>query len=222
MHLYNDNSPLPPRGQLVHVVCPLPHYRKGLGIDPVGQMFLDYYVHDAVIALVTKYIESRYQGFNLLVPLYADILNQVQQYFASDTDYICCSLFDEAAMADDTHPEWAETVLTYFNHDSCLITDASINMFIALHEAIFYPVMNMINTLHMSGLTLSPDSYEVGINGIYVIMEVSQDEFSYARYGDSSYADAPFRTVYPTVQTTAEIGSTQYRRPYPPVRPMVR
>lgn len=222
MHLYNDNSPLPPKGQLVHVMCPLPSYKKGLDKHEVGKMFLEYYVHDAVIALVAKYIESRYQGLDLLVPLYADILNQVRDYFMSDTDYICCSLFDEAAMADDTHPVWAETVLSYFNHDSGLITDASINMFTALHEVMFYPVMNMVNLLHESGLTVTPDSYEIQINGLCIMMEVIQDEFSYARYGDSCYPDAPFRSFNPPVRTTAEIGRTNYRSPYPSIYPMVR
>lgn len=222
MHLYNDNSPLPPKGELVHVLCPLPTYKQGLGEHDVGKMFLEYYVHDAVISLVAKYIESRYQGLNLLVPLYADILAEMAGYFSSDTDYICCSLFDEAAMAEDTHPAWAETVLGYFNYDSGLIADAALNMFISLHEVIFYPVMNMINILHESGLTVTPDSYEEQINSICILLEVSQDEFSYARYGDSCYADAPFRSFNPAVRTTAEIGRTQYRSPYPSVYPVVR
>lgn len=211
MHLFNDNSPLPPQRQLVHVMCTKPQYATELPHHDVGKMFLDLYTHNMVTDLVEFYLNARYQGNHNLIPLYADISENIVLYFEHTIDFTACNLFDEAALAEALHPIAAETILNYFNHDSCLIGDAAVDVLLSLHEVMFYPVMNMITLCGQSGLTLLPDNYEEQVNGFCIIMEIGEDELIYDRYDDESYVAAPFRCGLPRVRTTAEIGGLVHR-----------
>lgn len=211
---------MPPRGELMYVLCQPPQFKTWLPNHEVGKMFLEYYVHDMTISLVHLYLETRYQGNVCLVPLYADIKDNVEKYFEDEFNYICCNLFDEAATTDELHPTWAETILSYFNHDSCLICDCAKETYLAYHEAMFYPVMHMIEACYKAGLTLVPNSYIDNTHSFSIILEVGKDEYVYSRFGDSMYVDTPFRSGNTPVRITGEIGQNVYGCRPPPIHPL--
>lgn len=221
MHIFNNNSHLPVFKTRVNVICPEVVYSSNIGTDERGSMFVTFFLHDAIITMVKLYLELRYQGFTDLIPLYAEIHEDVYNYFSSDIDCICCCLFDEAAMATDYHPEWAETVLDFFNHDSGIITSACMDLYRGVHASIFYPVMSMVEKFHSKGLTLDICDYQEMYNTIIINMEVTDNELSHAGYSDASYSSAPFRSGNPVARTVADVGGFIYGSDFKPLYPLI-
>ena len=223
MHLYNDNSPIPPQGNEVYVVCPHPVFKTNIGESDMGKEAISMFCYDIVIDLVKEYLDKMYTGAVNLASVYADIYTNMESVFENELHGYVSGLYDECVHADSSHRTLHENLLEYFNHDTLVIVDALVEIYRSHHEVMFYPVTNMIELCRQSGQTLDPTNLTGNASGIIIVMEMMKNEYAYHQYEYRDYPHTPFGLRIPGVRTTAEIGCTLDRgRPqsiYPVVYP---
>lgn len=210
MHLYNDNSNIPPEGEAVYVVCSKPNYFEWLVENYEGAAFIEHYEYTLVNDLVDLYLRERYKGNDNLIELYQHLTKNISIILSDEIDNTVCNLFDEAALATDMHAELGEVMLGFFRHDSTLIADTINSMLVALHEVIYFPVMYMVTICNNAGLTLHACSYEKQLDALFIQMEISQNEYSYSRYDSDDYTHVPFRLGTRPVKSIREIEISNY------------
>lgn len=211
MHLFNDNSPTPPRGQEFYIWCPMPFLKTDMDKQEMGIEIIELYTHDICVSLISTYLEKLYQDVIPVTSLYAEVYKEIENGFAGEMEWTVETIIDEATNAEDTHPVWAENVFAYFNHDESLIRQGILDLWKSIHESICFPTSNMINMCTQHGLTLTPIGASIEKYGLLVVMEVLQDEYSYSIYESKYYSATPFGLGISPVYTTAEIGQHGYR-----------
>lgn len=222
MHLYNDNSPIPPKNQIITVMCPRTPFPTGMDVQDIGIEFFETYAYDIMNEVVQTYIEYTYQSPQSRDFVYANFLKDQFNNMSNMMEYVYSQLMESCENSTDTHPEWSERIMTYFNNDIAKICDAIHEMYSMFHIDLYHPVTDMIELCKSHGLMLAPDDMVMLPYGYSVSMSIMEEHIGHSEYDDAhTYPCSPFRMGIPAARTTAEVrlpcNGIEYRAVYPMV-----